>query len=163
VAAAVATNALAVAPAPPAATLTELVNVPGNRIMDATADRVFYRPLNSVTFNDPLTVRTVSPASEVTIPVRAGREVGSGEGVLIPDGVLFSTESPNGNANTSDLDEWKTGDSASTLAGLDNNAFLATAGDYAVWSSSTTLTRRRERRGQHGVRRGRQRRCRVLG
>jgi hypothetical protein len=135
--------AVSVAPAVANASPTVLTTVPG-AIEDATSTRVLYRPPGVEL--QPLKVRDATTGTEVTVPVRAGREVLNDSGRLFDGGVLFFTTTVGGNTTGGELDEWRTGTAASVGLGDATASSLAVAGNFAIWNNRagapSTLTRR---------------------
>jgi hypothetical protein len=138
-AAALATLALAALPSGAGAvTVTNLTTVPGV-IVDANPTAVLYRPSGDQT--EPLTVRHLPSGTEETVTVPTGRQMRYPDARLFGDGVIFVTY-PSGSDQNPVMDEWHFGTSTATSLGAANGFTDEVAGDYAVWSVGSTVTRR---------------------
>jgi hypothetical protein len=128
-----------VAPPDAGATPTELATVPGH-IVDATPDRILYAQLEAIR---PLRVRDLAAGTDVSVPVRENRRVSSSVAWLFDGGVLYISMLDDGNFRHPSIEEWRTDAAAPTEVGTDVvNSSVRVAGNYAIWSSGQTLTRR---------------------
>ena len=138
----VAALAASAGPGIAAASETELATVPGV-IVDATPDRVLYRPADGL---DPLRLRVVATGPpDITMPAGSGRKVGSAYARLFDGGVLF--DSVGSSPTSHELYEWRTGDAAATSLGSYSSASLDVGGNFAIWnlgSGSTNILMRRD-------------------
>jgi hypothetical protein len=118
--------------------LTQVTSVDG-RIVDASATRVLYR-----TPDDQLVIRDVSDPlhpSDAEIPLPPGRSLATEDTArLIPGGALYATV-PTGANTPTQIHEWRNG-VRTDLGALNSEASIVVAGNYAIWSNATVLTRR---------------------
>jgi hypothetical protein len=114
-----------------AATLTELAGVQG-QILDASPAKVLYWQDHDS--HGPLKIRDVATGTDVTVPVPAGREVGTGFAALIDGGAMYTSFLEGGDVLSAHMEEWRNG-VLTDLGFVNSTNSLMVAGNYAIWNT----------------------------
>jgi hypothetical protein len=123
-------------PSAAAADPTTITTVPGT-IVDASPTRVLYK-----TSDNSLFIRDVAdPDNDTEVPIPPGRALADADGArLIPGGALYP-DRPTGSQVNTHIHEWRNG-ATTDLGALNSSHSIVVAGNFAIWSNASTLTRR---------------------